>query len=232
MVATSLLKKVMVIAAHPDDPEFSCAGTIAKWIAEGQEVVYVLCTSGNKGTKDLNLSPNELAATREREQEAAAQELGVSKCIFLRHNDGQLEVTMLFRAELCLVLRQERPDVVVTHDPWIHYQIHPDHTAAGFTAIYAVAAARDHLYFPEQLASGLQPHRVRELLLFRPQEPNFWVDISSTFDKKIAALRCHESQVTEFEGLEERLRQWAMTYGESQGIPLAEHFHRIELPSG
>lgn len=219
-----------MITAHPDDAEFGCAGTIAKWVGTGEyEVEYVVCTSGNKGTRNSKLTPQDLAALREREQEAAARELGVRRCLFLRHDDGELETTMAFRAELALVLRQLRPDIVFTFDPWKHYQIHPDHRAVGTAAIDAIAAARDHLYFPEQLLGGLTSHRVKELYLFTPQEPNFWVDITDAFDKKIAALLKHESQNYLFSDLRERIQARAEETGRAQGMKLAEAFHREEL---
>lgn len=222
-------RKILAIMAHPDDCEFTCAGTFAKWIAQGDVVEYVLCTSGNKGSWDPQMTSEQVAAIREKEQQDAARELGVSECIFLRHNDGELEVTLRFREELALVIRQRKPDVVVTHDPWRHYTIHPDHRAAGFSAIDAVAAARDHLYYPHQLTGGLTPQRVKELYLFGPQEPNFWVDISDTFDKKIAALMKHKSQVSAIENLRERMKELARSWGEAQDLPLAEAFRHMEV---
>ncbi len=220
----------MVIGAHPDDPEFGCGGTVARWLAEGREVRYVLCTSGDKGSWDPALGPAEMAALREREQLAAARELGVAECIFLRHVDGELEPTLAFRRELALLLRQYRPYVVVTHDPYLHYQIHPDHRAVGTAVMDAIAAARDVWYYPEQLVDGVSPHRVKELYLFRPQEPNWWVDITETFDRKITALHKHASQVERSPDLRERLHRLAQETGRAGGMPLAEAFRRIELP--
>ncbi|MCL5265905.1 MAG: PIG-L family deacetylase [Chloroflexi bacterium] len=228
-MATDIPTRVLAIMAHPDDCEFTSAGTFAKWVAEGSVVEYVLCTSGNKGTWDPNVTPEKIAAIREQEQLAAAKELGVAQCIFLRHNDGELETTLKFREELALVIRQRKPQVVVTHDPWRHYMIHPDHRAVGFTAIDAVAAARDHLYYPHQLRGELTPHRVEELYLFGPQEPNFWVDISNTFEKKLAALSKHKSQVSAIDDLRERLRDLSARWGKPQGLDLAEAFRRVEV---
>ncbi len=222
-------KKILAIVAHPDDCEFTSSGTIAKWVAEGYVVEYALCTSGNKGTANPNLTPDQLAATREQEQMDAAKELGVSHCIFLRHNDGEMEVTLKLREELALVIRQRKPSVVLTHDPWKMYMIHPDHRAVGFSALDAVAAARDHLYFPHQLIDGLIAHRVKEAYLFNPQEPNYWVDVSDTFEKKIASIARHRSQVAKPEEIRERIKEMAATTGQPQNIPLAEAFHRIEL---
>lgn len=219
----------MVIVAHPDDPEFGAGGTIAQWLAEGHEVRYALCTSGDKGSWDPSLTPGQMAQVREREQVAAAAELGVAECIFLRHVDGELEPTLAFRREIALLLRQYRPESVITHDPWLHYQIHPDHRAVGTAVMDAIAAARDIWYFPEQLVNGLQPHRVKNLYFTRAQEPNFWVDISGTFERKLAALRRHESQTSRVADLEARLRRVAEAAGRDAGLPLAESFHRLEL---
>ncbi|MBI2954766.1 MAG: PIG-L family deacetylase [Chloroflexi bacterium] len=222
-------KRVLAIMAHPDDCEFTSAGTFAKWIAQGDTVEYVLCTSGDKGSLDPDMTSERIAAIREQEQLEAAKELGVSHCIFLRYRDGELEVTLKFREELALVIRQRKPDVVVTHDGWRHYAIHPDHRAVGFTTMDAVAAARDHLYYPHQLKDGITPQRVKEVLLFGPQEPNFWVDISDTFEKKLAALSKHKSQVARIENLRERIQNLAATWGQAQNLPLAEAFRRIEV---
>ena len=222
-------RRVMVVFAHPDDAEFTCSGTLAKWIAEGDEVTYVACTSGDKGSKDRDMNPARLALTREEEQQAAAQELGVKRVIFLRRKDGELEPSLAVRAELALVMRQHRPQVVLTHDPWLRYAIHPDHRAVGTVAIDAVAAARDHLYFNYQLYDGLDANRAKELLLFGPDEPNFWVDITETFPKKMAALQRHVSQVGGAEDLETRIRERAAQCGKSQGMELAEAFRLIEL---
>ncbi|MHB1414153.1 MAG: PIG-L deacetylase family protein [Chloroflexota bacterium] len=222
-------RSVMIIGAHPDDPDFGCAGTTAKWLAEGCEVRYVLCTSGDKGSWDPAVTPGEMATIREREQMDAAAELGVAECIFLRHVDGEVEATMAFRRELAMLIRQFKPDVVVTHDPWLHYQIHPDHRAVGITVTDAIAGARDVWYYPDQFVGGIGAHRVKDLYYMRAQEPNCWIDISETFDRKIAALSKHVSQVSRIPDLAERMRQRAEATGREKGLRLAEAFHRLEL---
>lgn len=222
-------KRAMAIMAHPDDADFTCAGTVINWVSKGWRITYVMCTSGDKGTNDPGVTPEEIAAIREREAQAAARELGVADCLFLRHKDGELEVTMEFRRELAGLLRQHRPDIVLTHDPWRHYQIHPDHRAVGFSVIDAVAAARDRLYFVEQVTAGLAPHRVKELYLWAPEVPNAWIDITDTFERKVIALKQHKSQVSGIENLEDRLRQWAEASAEGHGMKLAEAFRRLEL---
>lgn len=225
-----MLPSVLVFGAHPDDPEFGCGGTIARWTAAGHVVRYVICTGGDKGSWDRNMHPGDMVALREAEQRRAAETLGVSECLFLRHVDGELEPTLAFRRELALILRRFRPRIVVTHDPYLHYQIHPDHRAVGTAVMDAIAASRDVWYYPEQMVEGIGAHRVKELYLFRAQEPNFWIDISVTFARKMAALRCHESQVSRSVNLEERMRRTAEEAGREGGLPLAEAFRRIELP--
>ena len=186
------LTRVMVIAAHPDDPEFGCAGTVVKWSQAGKQVSYVLLTSGDKGSHDPDLRPGRLAARRESEQRAAAAELGVSQVIFLRHPDGILENTLELRRELTAVIREHRPHIVLTIDPWRHYQLHPDHRAAGQAALDAVYAAREWYIFPEQLVEDVAPWRVREAYLFWTVEPDYWEDITCCMDaapRRIDAAR-------------------------------------------
>lgn len=221
--------RVMVIAAHPDDPEFGCAGTVAKWAAEGKDIFYCLITSGNVGTRDETITPGRLAALREREQRAAAQELGVKDLVFLRHHDGMLVNDMHLRWQLAEVLRKFQPEVIVTIDPWRLYQIHPDHRAAGQGALDAIVAARERLVFPEQLVDGMQPCRPKAAFLFWTDNPDYWVDVSSTIGKRISALKKHESQVAHRPDLEERVRKWAHEQGEKAGMEYAEGFKKITL---
>jgi len=221
--------KVMVIAAHPDDPEFGCAGTIAKWASEGKEIYYCLVTSGDVGTRDENITPGKLAALREKEQRAAAQELGVKDVIFLHHHDGMVVNDMNLRRELALILRRYQPEVVVTIDPWRHYQMHPDHRAAGQAALDAIIAARERLVFPEQLVEGIQPCRPKAAVLFWTENADYYVDVSETIDRRIAALKRHESQVGHRNDLEERIRKAARETGEKAGMEYAEGFKKIVL---
>jgi LmbE family N-acetylglucosaminyl deacetylase len=222
-------QRVMVIGAHPDDPEFGCAGTVAKWASEGKEVYYCLVTSGDVGTRDEMITPGQLASLREKEQRAAAQELGVKDVIFLHHHDGMVVNDMHLRRELALVLRKYQPEAVATIDPWRHYQLHPDHRAAGQAALDAIIAARERLVFPEQLVDGVQPCRPKVAFLFWTDNADFYVDISSTIDKRIAALRQHASQVSHRNDIEERIRKWAHDTGEKQGMEYGEGFKKIVL---
>jgi LmbE family N-acetylglucosaminyl deacetylase len=219
----------LVVAAHPDDAEFGCGGTVARWTAAGCSVSFLLLTSGDKGSHDPAANPFALAATRESEQRAAASLLGVQDVTFLRLLDGDVEASRELRARICLLVRRLRPEVVVTHDPWRLYQLHPDHRATGLVASDAVFAARDHLFFAEQLGPDLERHRVRSLWFFTTDHPNIWVDISATVQRKVAALRAHASQVAHLDDLEERVHQRARQMGEARGLERAEEFHRIEL---
>ena len=151
-------KRAMAIFAHPDDVDFGCSGTLGSWIATaGTHVTYCVITSGQKGTHDPKASPEEMAETREREQRAAGAAIGVKEFVFLGRQDGELERSMALRGEICRVIREHKPDVVFTNDPWSHYQVHPDHRVAGWSALDGVIAARDHLFFPEQLRDSATP---------------------------------------------------------------------------
>jgi LmbE family N-acetylglucosaminyl deacetylase len=187
--------RVLVIAAHPDDPEYGCAGTVAQWASEGREVTYLLLTSGDKGSKDPAVRPGRLATLREREQTEAASAVGVGDVLFLRRPDGLLENTLDLRREIAGIIRRIRPNAVLTIDPWRHYQTHPDHRAAGAAALDAVYSAKEVNLFPEQLAEGVEPWRVREVYLFWTDSPDTWVDIGSSISKRIKALLRHASQV-------------------------------------
>ena len=221
-------KRAMVVFAHPDDADFGCSATVALWASMGTHVTYCLLTSGNKGTHDPDMPPDELERIREREQRAAGKVLGVKEFVFLRHGDGELEVSMALRAEVCLAIRRHKPDVVITQDPWRPYQIHPDHRVAGWAGMDGVIAARDHLFFPEQLRDGLTHHRVPRVLLFMTAEPNIWFDVSATVAKKVSALRRHTSQMRD-PGTPARMRAWAAAVGSQWGLDAAEAFRLLEL---
>jgi LmbE family N-acetylglucosaminyl deacetylase len=226
----SELQRVMVIAAHPDDPEFGCAGTVLKWAQAGRHITYVLITSGDKGSHDPELRPGQLAARREGEQRAAAADLGVQEVVFMHRPDGLLENTLDLRRELVDLIRRLRPDIVLTIDPWRHYQLHPDHRAAGQAALDAAWSAREWYIFPEQLVEGVEPWSARQVYLFWTDNPDYWEDISCCLDQRIAALMRHVSQVgTEPEKLAERVRQWAQKAGEKPGYAAAEAFRRFEF---
>ena len=223
------LRTVMVIGAHPDDPEFGCAATMAKWAQKGRQIDYVLLTSGDKGSHDPTQRPGQVAAIREREQRAAAQALGVRSVKFLHYPDGMVENTMELRRHLCHIIRMLKPDIVVTIDPWRRYQLHPDHRAAGQAALDAVWAAREWYLFSEQLGDE-EPWRVKEIYLFWTDEADYWEDVSSSIDRRIEALCQHTSQVrSRLDSLDERIRKSAREIGEAHGCEYAEGFKQIKL---
>ena len=224
--------QVMVVTPHPDDAEFGVAGTVARWTGQGMAVVYVVCSSGEKGTSDRNTKPEELAQVREKEQQAAAKVLGVREVVFLRYPDQGLEDTPEFRKDIVRLIRTYRPVTVVTADPYRRYVWHRDHRITGQVTLDAIFPyARDHLAYPDLLDQGLEPHKVKEVLLWASLEDiNYCSDITDTFDIKMAALRCHQSQVgNHFPEMEARLRERARKLAEGEACELAEAFHQVEI---
>ena len=218
---------VLVVGAHPDDTEFGAGGTVAAFTAAGHAVHYIVCTDGSKGSKDRTVHPADLVRRRQAEQRGAAEELGVSSVTFLEQVDGEMENTRDVRLRIARRIRELRPYVLITHDAWRPWMLHPDHRAAGFAVTDAFVAARDHLYLPELLEEGLEPWSVPELWLWGTLQPDHWVDTSATIERKLAALRHHESQIIDFAALEERLRQGARETGEPHGMAYAEAFKRL-----
>jgi LmbE family N-acetylglucosaminyl deacetylase len=207
------LKRVMALFAHPDDPEFFAGGTLARWSAEGKELTYVLATSGDKGTDDPAMSAERLIAIREAEQRAAAACMGAQAVVFLRYPDGELEHTLQLRRDLTRLIRQHQPDIVVTNDPqsfWFRHGSvnHPDHRAIGEAALAAIyPSARDRHTFAELWRDeGLEPHKVRQVYLAGTLSPNLKVNITDVFERKIAAILEHRSQIKDPEAMIKRQR--------------------------
>lgn len=224
------LKHVLLIAAHPDDPEFGCGGTMAKWAAAGKEITYVLLTSGDKGSRDPNLRPGQLATQREEEQRAAAKATGVKEVIFLRHPDGLLDNTLELRRQLVHLIRRHKPEIVVAIDPWKHYQLHPDHRAAGQAALDAVWAAREWHIFGEQLHGEEEPWRTKEVYLFWTDNIDYYEDVTDHIATRVAALTHHASQVgPDHEKLDKRIRERSAKVGEEAGYQYAEGFKLIKF---
>jgi len=185
--------RAMAIAAHPDDVEFGAGGTLAKWAAAGCQVQHVICTDGSKGSWDPDEDVAKLVLTRQAEQRDASRRLGASgDVVFLGWPDGELESGTRQRSQIAGAIRRFRPDVVLGHDPWRRYRLHPDHRHAGYLAVEGVVAARDPHFFPEQ---ALPHHRPATLLLFEADEPDHVEDVSGFVDDKIAALLAHRSQL-------------------------------------
>lgn len=230
----SPIERALVVISHPDDAEFGAAATIAHLAARGARVDYVVTTDGGKGTEDPVVTPEQLAETRIAEQRAAADVLGVSEIVHLGYSDGYLTPSLELRRDITRQIRRFRPDLVITqnpqrrldHNPYIG---HPDHLATGEATLASVyPAARDRLNFPE-LANeeGLEPWKVRQVLLMGVDEPNLYLDVAATFEIGLRALLAHASQV---DGeVEERVRERARLAGEPQGIGLAQAFLSIVL---
>lgn len=223
---------IMVVTPHPDDAEYGVAGTVARWTKEGKRVIYVVCTNGDKGSSDPNMTGEKIAKVRKKEQMAAADVLGVSEVIFLGHPDQGLEDTPQFRKQIVRLIRQYRPRLIVTADPYRRYIWHRDHRIAGQVVLDAVfPCARDHLAYPDLIEEGLQPYKVREMLFWAAEDINYRSDITDTFDLKIAALRCHKSQVKQLDvpNPEGWLRQRCRDIAKDEDFELGEAFHRIEI---
>ncbi|MEK7611044.1 MAG: PIG-L deacetylase family protein [Patescibacteria group bacterium] len=238
---------VLAIFAHPDDADFSSAGTIAKWASEGKEIYYILATLGDKGSSDPQITSEKLAQIRLVEQKEAAKVLGVREVIFLGERDGELENSQTLREKIVKVIRQYRPEIVVTFDPTVYirksswdgydYISHSDHRVMGTAVLDAVyPSARDYLYFHSHRHEGLQPHKVSDIYLANPEKPNTWVDISLTLDLKIRALCQHRSQVGGEIGEAERLAEFrkmiersASRAGKYKDIQFAESFRHLRI---
>jgi LmbE family N-acetylglucosaminyl deacetylase len=212
---TAVPLRVMALYAHPDDPEFFSGGALIKWAQAGHDLIYVLATSGDKGSDDAAMTPHRLIEVREAEQRAAAKKAGgnSNNVIFLRYPDGELEHTLDLRRALTRVIRQQKPDIVVTCDPTTHWFEsgsinHPDHKAIGDAALAAVyPSARDRLTFVELWRDeGLEPYKVKHVYLAGTRDANMKIDISAVLDQKIAAIAEHKSQIKDFEGMAKRQR--------------------------
>jgi LmbE family N-acetylglucosaminyl deacetylase len=207
-------QRVLVVMAHPDDGEFGCGGTIARWARSGKEVYYCVVTDGNSGSSDPTMTTERLVALRYEEHQAAARTLGAREALFLHYRDGYLEPTLELRRDITRLIRRLKPDAVICQDPTTRwngqgYINHPDHRAAGEATLAAIMpAASTRLIFPELLAEGLEPHNVREIFItVNSGHAETWVDITTTMETKLAALRQHRSQLNDWDPLE-MLREW------------------------
>lgn len=227
------IQRVLVITAHPDDSEFGAGGTIAKLVHEGMHVSYCIVTNGNKGSGDRSMTPERLARIREEEQRNAARVLGVETVDFLGFPDCEVEDTRESRLAVTAAIRRHRPDRLIIQNPHRTRNLgasHRDHrTVAGIALDCVYPLARDHMAFPELLAQGLEPHKVREVYLMWWENPELVVDISDTIDLKIKALACHVSQFKDFAGVEKRVRERGAELGKPKGYAYAETFDLIAL---
>ncbi|MGO9658621.1 MAG: PIG-L deacetylase family protein [Acidimicrobiales bacterium] len=229
----------MVVTAHPDDVDFGAGGSVATWVKAGIEVAYCVATDGDAGGSDRSVSRSDMARIRRQEQRAAGAELGVTNIAFLGYPDGRLAPGLELRRDVCRAVRQFRPDRLVCQSPERNWErigaSHPDHLAAGEAAVcVAYPDARNPFAHPELLEDeGLEPHAVKEMWLMASPRANRAVDITDVFDRKVAALRRHESQVAHETGLEGRLRSWASAGASAAGLDdgrLAELFQVVVMP--
>jgi LmbE family N-acetylglucosaminyl deacetylase len=227
-------RRALAVGAHPDDIEFGCGATLAKWAAAGTDVHLLVLTDGSKGTWDAEADLDALTDLRREEQEAAAAALGATGVTFLGVVDGELHSGLARRAEVCAVIRRQRPEVVLGHDPWKRYRLHPDHRHAGWLVVDAIVAARDPHFFPEQ---GLARHRPSHLLLFEPDEADHLERVDDFLETKIEALLAHRTQWRSTLGIETddpaerlrfgtRIRQEAVERGAGHGA--AESFKLLD----
>jgi LmbE family N-acetylglucosaminyl deacetylase len=236
VITDEIPERVLAVYAHPDDPEISAGGTLARWADAGAEVHVVVTTRGDKGTSDPDADLDALARLRVEETAAAAAVLGVAAHHHLDHPDGEIADDRALRLELVRLIRSVRPDVVCCPDPTAvffgdAYVNHRDHRVTGWATLDAVApAAGNPHYFPELAAEGLGTHQVRALYLSGTFEANVWIDIGSTLERKIEALFCHASQLIETgDWFRDFLRESAIDAGRLAGVPFAEAFRRIGL---
>jgi LmbE family N-acetylglucosaminyl deacetylase len=230
------IERILVVTAHPDDVDFAVAGSVALWTDAGVAVSYCICTDGEAGGSDRSLSREEMAAIRRDEQRQAAREVGVTDVTFLGYPDGRLVPSLDLRRDISRVIRQVRPDRVVAQSPernWARvYASHPDHLAAGEAAACAVYPdARNPFAHPELLEEGWEPHTVPEVWIMATERADRVVDATAQFDRKLAALRSHRSQVGDGEHLDGLLRSWMSGTALAAGMPegsLAEAFHVVE----
>ncbi len=229
------LDRALVVFSHPDDAEFGAAATIAHLTAAGARVDYVVTTDGGKGTEDPVVSSAQLTATREAEQRAAADVLGVSEIVHLGYPDGYLTPSLELRRDIVRQVRRFRPDLVIAQNPARRqdgnpFIGHPDHLATGEATLAAVyPAARDRLNFPELIDEGLEPWKVRQVLVSGVERPNLFIDVSATFEIGLRALFCHVSQIPDPDATADRVRQRAIELGEPIGLALANAFLSIVL---
>ena len=230
-----ITSSILAIAAHPDDLDFSSAGTIAKLAKEGNEIFYLIISDGSKGSHKVGFGGKKLADVRKKEQKEAAEFLGVKGVFFLGLKDGEIENTRSLRKEIVRLVRKVKPDIVFSFDPANlgfenPFRSHRDHRMAGeavFDAIYP--AAGNVSFFPELIRQGYKPHEIKEIWFFGSPKPNKFIDISQTIAKKIKDLSFHKSQIKDINEVEKRIKSWARKSGAKKGIKYAEAFRVVKM---
>jgi LmbE family N-acetylglucosaminyl deacetylase len=226
-------QQILVILAHPDDPDFFCGGSIARWIKQGHVVKYYLLTRGDKGFNDRKSSPETISLARQLEQKAAAAVLGVQSVTFLNYQDGYLVPSLEIRKEVVRIIRKERPDILVTCDPMNLFPRpgainHPDHRAAGQIVVDAIfPASGNSFYFPDLLETGLEPHSVKEVWLSVAAQPNVTIDVTEFWELKIQALHEHKSQIGNPQEFDKRMQSRKTPESTAEDPRFEENFFRI-----
>lgn len=226
----------MGVFAHPDDPEFFCGGTFARWAAEGAHITFVLATSGDKGSSDPEMTSTRLVEIREAEERCAAEVLGVKEVVFLRYPDGELQPTLELRRDIVRLIRLKQPDIIVTCDPTVFWWgsgsiNHPDHRAIGEATLDAVyPTARDRLNFPElERDEGLTPHKVRQVYIAGAGTPTTKVEVTAYLETKIRSLYEHKSQISDMQAMAERQRSFVDPESPEDAKRYMESFRVITL---
>jgi LmbE family N-acetylglucosaminyl deacetylase len=216
--------RLLAVSAHPDDVEFTSGGSLVRWSEEGWIVHLIVCTDGSKGSQNPGDDPRALSEMRRAEQAEAARTLGVRRVLWLGHPDGELAQASGLVEQLARYIRQFRPDRLLTWDAWKPYQLHPDHRAAGLAAMDAVLAAGNPHFFPRHRAEGLKPFRVEEAYLYGSDQADVVVDVTTTFERKMAAIKCHRSQVEGLRDLALQMSHCNRGYGQKHNYTYAEVF--------
>lgn len=217
-------QRLLAVAAHPDDVEYTSGGSLARWTAEGWVVHLVVCTDGSKGSQNPDDDPKSVAKLRRVEQDEAAKMLGVDKVIWLGYPDGELLQASDLVEQLAFQIRSSRPTRLLTWDAWRPYQLHSDHRAAGVASLDAVLAAGNPHFYPKQLTEELKPHKVEEAFLYGTDQPDKWVNITDTFEVKMDAIKCHLSQVGYLPELALKMSHCNKDHGAEKGYTYAEAY--------
>lgn len=232
-------KIIMAVAAHPDDNDFAAGATMAKAAKEGARIIYIIATSGQRGSSEIGMDSEKLSDLRRKEQECACKILGVKELHFLDYKDGELEPNLMLKERIVVFIRRYKPHIVLTMDPTHYYYKkrgmvnHSDHRAIGIATMDACyPLARDLMSFPEHQKQGLAPHKAKELLFpsFAIEEANLFIDVTDSFETKLLALECHRSQIADMATLTARMKERAIEIGKKAGCNYAEAFVRLKLP--
>jgi LmbE family N-acetylglucosaminyl deacetylase len=234
-LADSEIERILVVTAHPDDLDFGAGGTIAQWAAKGISISYYICTNGDQGGVDPSITREEMRAIRQREQRAAGAVFGVTDINFLNYRDGWLEPTIMLRKDIVRAIRTVRPQRMLIQSPERNWDrlgaSHPDHLAAGEAAIQAIYPDSGNQFAFEDLLHDekLEPWQINEAWVFMAEKTDHVVDITDTFDKKLAAIKAHVSQTAHNAELDDRIREWGLRNGEAAGLPAGRYAETFKI---